>query len=181
MREDIIERLGKKVLRGFVDTDVNVVVEKDSKQRNEGDIWMEHDKTWTVKNGTIVSYKPFETEVIPLFCPKCKKSMKHDLDEKIYQLHKHCYNCQVEFETTLKIEGKFEEYEKNLINENLDSLIAQLLVEKQEFLNGLDKTNKVFNSDGQITEETDSSMINVDKILKEFEEKENYLKSCKQT
>ena len=34
----------------------------------------------------------------PWFCPKCNKTMKSHLDDKMYRLYGHCFDCQVKFE-----------------------------------------------------------------------------------
>ena len=180
MREDLIDRLSKKVLRKMFDTDVRVTIDEHVVHK-EGDVWEENGKMWTIEDGLITSYKKFETSVVPLYCPKCKKYMKHELDEKTYELHKHCYNCQSEFETTLKIEGRFEEYNRLITNGNIDDLLERLEIEKQDFLANIDSKNKIFNSDGVIVETDNSDWLNIDRVLKNFEEKENYLKSFKQT
>ena len=38
--------------------------------------------------------------------------MKLRLDDKMWRLYGHCFDCQVKFENRLRIEGKFEEWEK---------------------------------------------------------------------
>ena len=55
---------------------------------------------------------------MPLFCPKCKKVMKHRLDDKMWTLYNNCFNCQMEFENKLRISGEYEEWEANKLKEN---------------------------------------------------------------
>ncbi len=45
---------------------------------------------------------------MPWFCPECKKIMKSHLDDKVWWLYKHCFDCQIQFENKLAIEGKYE-------------------------------------------------------------------------
>ena len=47
---------------------------------------------------------------MPLFCPKCKKTMKKKLDDKFWYLYKHCFDCQIDFENKLRLEGKYNEW-----------------------------------------------------------------------
>ena len=47
---------------------------------------------------------------VPLFCPKCKKTMKKRLDDKFWYLYKHCFDCQIDFENKLRLEGKYDEW-----------------------------------------------------------------------
>ena len=47
---------------------------------------------------------------VPLFCPNCKKAMKKRLDDKFWYLYKHCFDCQIDFENKLRLEGKYDEW-----------------------------------------------------------------------
>ena len=63
----------------------------------------------------------------PWFCPKCDKTMKRQLDDKMYRLHGHCFDCQVTFENKLRIEGKYDEWEeKKVLNNQLSYLKDQI-------------------------------------------------------
>ena len=63
----------------------------------------------------------------PWFCPECKKVMKKRLDDKMYRLHNHCFDCQIEFENKLRIEGKYEQWEeKKVLNNQLSYIKDQI-------------------------------------------------------
>jgi ribosomal protein L37AE/L43A len=47
---------------------------------------------------------------MPLFCPKCKKTMKKKLDDKFWRLFEHCWDCQLDFEHKLRLEGKYDKW-----------------------------------------------------------------------
>ena len=49
---------------------------------------------------------------MPLFCPECKKVMKKKLDNKMWGLFNHCFDCQVEIENKLRISGEYETWER---------------------------------------------------------------------
>ena len=49
---------------------------------------------------------------MPMFCPECKKVMKKKLDNKFWRLMGHCFDCQIKVENKLRVEGKYEEWEK---------------------------------------------------------------------
>ena len=67
------------------------------------------------------------TEVrMPLFCPNCSKVMKKRLDDKMWRLFGHCFDCQVEFENKLRVTGKYEVWEKKKILENKKSFLNDL-------------------------------------------------------
>jgi hypothetical protein len=97
----------------------------ETKQQNykEGDVWEEDGKKWTIKNGvkqSITKLDKFKHLIsLPLTCPCCKKPMKADeINKKMYSIHKMCFDCVIEMEDKLKLEGKFEDYQKNILNSN---------------------------------------------------------------
>ena len=55
---------------------------------------------------------------MPLFCPNCGKVMKKRLDDKMWRLFGHCFDCQVEIENKLRITGEYETWEKKKILES---------------------------------------------------------------
>ena len=63
---------------------------------------------------------------MPWFCPKCDKAMKKQLDNKFWRLMNHCFDCQVEMENRLRIEGTFEEYAKTKMLENQKAYLKDL-------------------------------------------------------
>jgi hypothetical protein len=65
----------------------------------------------------------------------------------MYNIHGKCADCVIEMETQLKIEGKFEEYERNFLNQNKKSHL-------NEFENALNEYEKSKNEDF-ITEDGD--------------------------
>ena len=111
----------------------------------EGDVWTEGRKTWTIKNGikqTVSKLDVIKKEVfIPLSCPSCNKIMKKRLDKPNYKIHKKCFDCVVEFEHKLKINGKYDNYIKTLkINNSFD-----IVNEMESYL--LDVVNSNSNSE----------------------------------
>lgn len=60
---------------------------------------------------------------MPLFCPSCGGLMDVKLDKDYYNIHKKCFNCVLDFEFELRKAGLFEEYEKNIINSEIDGFI----------------------------------------------------------
>ena len=45
---------------------------------------------------------------MPWFCPECKKTMKKRLDDKMWFLYGHCFDCQVNIEHKMRIEGTYD-------------------------------------------------------------------------
>ena len=61
-------------------TRVQAGYQKQSIEHNEGDVWEESGKTWTIKNGikqTITKHDKLREMVnMPLKCPECERAMK---------------------------------------------------------------------------------------------------------
>ena len=63
---------------------------------------------------------------MPWFCPKCDKTMKKKLDDKFWRTQGHCFDCQIELENRLRLEGTFEEYAKTKMLENQKAYLKDL-------------------------------------------------------
>jgi hypothetical protein len=131
-RERDVQRMRNLITKDYsAKTQSQVGYSKEYIERNEGDIWEENNKTWTIKNGIKMTVSKLDDIKkilqLPLVCPKCNKHMKnYELNRKMYSIHKMCFDCVIEFETKLKVEGTYKEYERNLINKGLDVYIKEL-------------------------------------------------------
>ena len=72
---------------------------------------------------------------MPWFCPSCKKTMKKRLDNKMWLLYNHCFDCQIDFENKLRIKGEYEEWEKGKVKSNQKAYLEDLLVSLDELKN----------------------------------------------
>ena len=70
---------------------------------------------------------------MPLFCKKCDKVMKKRLDNKMWTLYGHCFDCQIKFEQKLRIEGKFDEWQESKVKQNKISFIKDAIQQVEEF------------------------------------------------
>ena len=117
----------------------------------EGDIWESDGRTWTIKDGIKQNItkldKAKKAHVMPLLCPNCKKVMKNRNDKSFYNLHKKCFNCVIDFEHELRKQGKWEEYQQNIKNNEIDKQIEEFKVYMKEKLNE--------SNDGFVTENGD--------------------------
>lgn len=104
--------------------------QKKYSHHKEGDIWEEGGKQWTIKNGikqNITKLDKVKKAIrMPLCCPKCNNRMKKRLDEKMFKIHGFCFDCVIEYETSLKQAGLYEEYEKKMTQGNILGFIEQL-------------------------------------------------------
>ncbi len=64
---------------------------------------------------------------VPLFCPKCKTTMKKKLDDKFWYLYKHCFDCQIDFENKLRLEGKYKEWELQKTKNNQRAWVDDMI------------------------------------------------------
>ena len=117
----------------------------------EGDIWESDGRTWTIKDGIKQNItkldKAKKAHVMPLLCPNCKKVMKNRNDKSFYNLHKKCFNCVIDFEHDLRKQDKWEEYQQNIKNNEIDKQIEEFKVYIKEKLNE--------SNDGFVTENGD--------------------------
>jgi len=154
-------------------TQIQTGWEKSNKDYQEGDIWEESGKRWTIKNGikqTITKLDNLKKLVVlPLTCPSCKTPFKiHDVNKKMHSIHGMCLDCVTEIETRLKIEGKYEQYEKDILNQNKNASL-------EEFEMGLEAWMK--ENDSFVTENGDvESWGKVDKTKMYEEIKSNIQK-----
>jgi len=119
--------------------------------KNEGDIWEENGRKWTIKNGIKQNItkldKAKSKHLIPLFCPQCKSQMKNRLDPEYYRIHKTCFNCVVNKEHQIQKDGKWDEYQRNIKNNEIDNKIKDF---KQYVEDKMNESN-----DGFVSEQGD--------------------------
>lgn len=99
-------------------------------EHKEGDTWEEGGKKWTIKNGvkqSITKLDKFKHLItMPLSCPNCKKPMKaDDINKKMYSIHKMCLDCVIDMEAKIKLEGKWDDYAKNIMNSNKNASLEE--------------------------------------------------------
>ena len=78
-------------------TKFQVGYQKKFNHHEEGDIWEENGKSWTIKNGIKQNItkldKAKKAHLMPLFCPNCNRVMKKRNDKPFYKIHKKCFDC----------------------------------------------------------------------------------------
>lgn len=117
MRNIITKKAGDK-------TGVQVGYTADYVDHKEGDVWEERGKKWTIKNGlkqTVTRFDAIKKKIFtPITCPKCSRPMnKGHIDKYMFSIHKTCSDCVFEHETQLKYEGKYQEYERDMIRQGI--------------------------------------------------------------
>jgi hypothetical protein len=144
----------------------------------EGDVWEEDGRTWTIKDGIKQNVtrldKAKKSLHLPLFCPECNKTMKPHLDKRFYIQYHRCFNCQVDFETELKIKGLLPDYEKHVLNSDIDGLIHEFNIWMDE---EIESSNQSWVTEAGDIEKWDGS--SKQKLLQNKEETIKYLESLK--
>jgi len=155
VKSRMLKKLGKlermrNLIKGNSGDSTEIQVGYTTKQEDhkEGDVWEEGGKTWTIKDGikqTATKLDRIKKEAImPLFCPECGTLMKKQTDPKMYKIHKKCTDCVVEMEHKLRIEGKFEEYEKNMTVANMRNHATEM---EAYLLDAINQSNNGFVSE----------------------------------
>lgn len=144
----------------------------------EGDIWEENGRKWTIKDGikqNITKLDKAKEAVMPLFCPSCNKIMKERLDAPIYRFFRRCHDCQAEFEMRLRIKGLWDDYQKQLDNSTIDHLIEHV---NNHYFASFEETNDGWMSEAGEMQKWKGS-INKDLAMKSLNETIEYLESLK--
>ena len=108
-------------------TTVSIGYKKADTHHKEGDIWEEDGRQWTIKNGIKQNItkldKAKKANLMPLLCPTCNNVMKKRNDKIYYKIHKMCFDCVNIMESRMMRDGKFEEYERQIQNDEIDNKI----------------------------------------------------------
>ena len=122
--------------------------------RNEGDVWEEFGRKWTLRNGIKMSVTKLDRAkkavFAPLLCPECSKPMKTEYDKKMFVLHKTCFDCVIKMESQLKIDGKYQEYEDKIIRANANFALDEFVNGFDSFLDSMDSNNGFVTEQGDI-------------------------------
>lgn len=170
---------------GFAD------IRQKTQPRQVGEIWMdENGVEWEQRTGFKIKKGKLDeirelinASKMPAQCPKCSQPMTKSLDKKFWKLEGHCFDCQLELEHTLRIEGKYEDYERDRVLRNAEAWLADAEQEAKELAEVFRNPVTFANADGTI-EEWSGGMSGdelAEKIEKEFEEfKINFIDKLKQ-
>ena len=147
-RKDVDRARNLLMGKSGASSETQVGYKKKRIEYKEGDVWVENKKTWTIKDGikqTISKMDAIKKEIfMPLCCPKCSKVMKKRLDKPNYKVHKMCFDCVIDYEAKLKIEGKYDNYIKNL---RLKNSLTEINEIENFFLDLANQSNEGFISE----------------------------------
>jgi len=126
---------------------VQVGYTSDLEGKKDGDTWTDaQGKSWIYKNGRkrrVNKSLKINPDSVRLRCSDCNMDMKwgNYLDDKIFPKTNRCYDCNVKFETKLKLDGKFENYEKIKIFNNQKSFCLDLKSKLEETIKYLETSS----------------------------------------
>lgn len=148
--------------------------------RNEGDVWEDSSgKKWTMKNGVRQNVTKLDAAKTPFWCPKCTKPLNHRLDLKFWRIRGHCMDCNVKFESELRRQGKWEEYERKVMLRNYIAAVTDKIAELQDMHDTFSKPEFINADDTRIlmmeTWDVDEEKVKAD-IMKDIETLKGYLK-----
>jgi hypothetical protein len=170
--EKDIQRIRNLVRGNYNDsTQTQVGYTRKSIDRKENEIWEEDGKHWIIKNGVKISESKLgnakKYTFIPILCPKCNKPMKKEHDKKMFHLHSTCLDCVIKMETKLKLEGKFDEYENNIIKNNIKSVLNSFENELDDFVDSFYGNEQFVSENGDI-EDWHAKAVDKEKIRKQL-------------
>ena len=165
-RERQIKNISRVARGEKVEKKIYVQMEDlDEKKKRQQQIKLEREE----KNNRSDALKEART---PWFCPSCGKVMNKKLDDKMYRLYGHCFDCQIKFENKLRLEGKYENWEKQKVLKNRLSWIKEQVQSVEEWREQSVKPIEVHNSVGvnDVQMEREKWDVNVDNINKMADE-----------
>jgi hypothetical protein len=159
---------------------------KDEPIRKVGDKWFDEDgNEWEQREGYKIKLgKEWQQELHQYLntFPNCRKevctcTMPKNIDEKMKSIHGMCLDCVVSLEHKLRLEGKWDEYEREKMKKNALAWLAEAEKDKNMIAEELSKLNFV-NSFGDV-EKWNSGTTKEEvlgKIEEEFQKfRENFL------
>ena len=118
---------------------------------------------------------------MPLFCPECNKIMNKRLDNKMWMVYTQCFDCQIAFEHQLRVDGKFEEWEKEKMIRNAKAYINEVRDELEDYITALETDNILYETGTTSVAKEKWDKMDTKKVktkwLKEIQEVEDNLET----
>lgn len=121
-----------------------------------GDRWTDADgKEWEQKDGYKIRVSKIDLSdwKMPSTCPKCGRSMfekEEKLNEKFWFLRKHCFDCQLKFETKIRTKGLWHEYQQSIMIPNIISFLTESKLQLEECLQSMSSNMQYVTEDGKL-------------------------------
>jgi len=93
--------------------------------RKEGEKWEDHNgRKWKIQNGQRKQITKVPPRGIDK-CSDCEKLILKDIDQDTYNRMNRCYHCQINFEVDLKVEGKWEDWVKEMEEKRWETILKE--------------------------------------------------------
>jgi len=174
--------LGKSnlaIVRDYLNGDrpfiqVGYTADSDFSSRKDGEIWIDaNGKKWIKKNGTkraINNVSSSTIESTKRHCMDCNMDIRwgNRYDEVLYNKTGRCQECLAKFETQLRLNGKYDDYEQKKLLQNQLSQAKEFRIKVQESYDFVSTHEKISfpNGDGTLDEWTIERRENILKDLK---------------
>tara|TARA_Y100000034_G_scaffold36485_1_gene44913 strand:+ start:987 stop:1589 length:603 start_codon:yes stop_codon:yes gene_type:complete len=161
--KEAVQAVREKIQKKFFSDKVVISMSKTNKDKDdiartklkEGEVYKDrNDKEWTRENGSLKQLNVRENFANPLFCPKCKRIMggpESKFHSGCYKKWGYCFNCRLEFEKKIKLEGKWDEYVEEQKRENRKAYLRDIEQVYEEYLmNDKEVEQFVMNGTGEL-------------------------------
>lgn len=143
-KDSDVSRIRNLIKKDFGSNTKIQVGYKKVQEHQEGEEFEENGKRFIMTNGIKIKQTKLD-EIrkmahIPLICPECSKAMNKPLDKKAYSLHRFCFNCLIEHDNKLVIEGKFQDHIDQVNKKDLKVFIQDVEAEFKEYLENSDES-----------------------------------------
>ena len=93
--------------------------------RKEGEEWEDHNgRKWKIQNGQRKQITKVPARGIDK-CSDCEKLILKVIDQDTYNRMNRCYHCQINFEVDLKVEGKWEDWVKEMEEKRWETILKE--------------------------------------------------------
>ena len=128
--------------------------DKEFVMRKPGDTWEEggyiyiQHEGWLEKTTKNLVAMQEEGLFEPKKCSTCGSTANNHLDEKFLRIRNKCFNCNIKYETHLRLIGKYEDYEKKVMMNNALSFFKDAKQELEHYIDSATDVDIYFNDDG---------------------------------
>jgi len=167
-----VQRMRNLVTKKYGDkTQVRSGYTKNYNKQQEGDVWEERGKQWTIRNGIKRTVSKLDTareqHKTPIACPKCSGKMQHLAHKHTYKRWGICFICTSKWEQEMRADGTYDAFIKDIEDSNFDVWLGDVTKEYYEWLDTRDAKSYITEA-GDI--EDWSGGKTSDELRKEFDE-----------
>jgi len=142
-------------------------------KKQEGDVWEENGRTWTIKNGIKQNVRKLDkaraAARIPISCPSCGGAMNKSQHKFMYMRYKHCLHCQSRSEIEMRHSGTYDNWLVENVKKNFKSWKAEKKIEFEDYLRNINSKHFITEA-GEIEDWSEMTDIAKQDMKQKFEE-----------